>query len=1250
MRMMIRRVGQRLGRRVVYGVPAAMFVASLAAAWITGSSWLLMSALVLLTALLALTVRDSRVNRIMIHDLRWWLNKYATRVRALEQRVARITSQVSPPKDGVKTLHGRVSELERELHRTRQLLVLNLLDGGVPVEKAAHRLPPDMVPMAVSILLERGDILDAHTLATATGALTSLRTATLRHLRKELRSRGYLPRALEVARLIERTGGNERDVLARKRIAGDIAVLSGSFELTVRAQTEDFEPIPGRVLHLVGRSLPEDQVGYTLRTHYIATSQRAAGLDPHVVTQMGVSHEGEDYAAEELDGITYHRVPGPRRGQEPFDRWLGAHAQRVANLVRVVRPTVLHAASDFVNALTAIAVGKALHIPVVYESRGFWEETWLSRTAAQYGWDLEALKETYGLPDAYMWRRALEDHARQHVDRVVTLDPVMADRIEAGGVPRERITIVPNGVEVENFPVVDRDEKLAADLGITPDVTTVGYISSLTEYEGIDTLISAYDKLKRTCSTPVRLVIVGDGPVREQLTKQAGELGLDEVIFTGRVPHDAVLDYYSMIDVFVVPRRPVEVCHLVTPLKPFEAFATGRAVVLSNVRALAAIAEQSGAAELFEAGNAESLAAVLQDLITKPERRRDLAAVGAKWVRGSRTWDAYARRYIRAYEDVGALKRGPYSIPLLSVDDIDVEKLRQVLEHRPLIPFESLSSEDMRRNADELMRRGWKLPPHPPVTLDPPLDWTTLCIENRSWSFRLHSWDFMGRVLRAYEETGDRRYLDWCVERAVSWAEQFNEGDAQGTMAWYDMALGLRGHRLAYLTEWAIRVGSGSKTISTLLKCVIRHQQEYYRDDVFNPRSNHGLYLALGQLALCRRLRGLPGMDVLEDQAGDRLSHMTNSQFLPDGGHVEHSPEYHRMVLSTLSNAVKDGLVDDDEVRARIARAEDVLGWFVQPNGEMVQVGDSFARNMLRGLHRTSSPTTDFIVSRGERGRPDDRSLLTLPATGYAVVRSPQPRATDDHEHAAYLFLAAGFHSRTHKHADDLAITWYDRGMEILIDAGRYGYLDPLPKDSPLREQGFFYSASERQYVESTRAHNTAEVDGVDQERRGRRPYGSALVDTQEKDGYFRLVAEVDHGHWRHHRDIVLLPGQWLYVVDSVHSQDRSKHTYRVWWNLPHDMTMTPGEESRFYADWEDRSERLEVAELSGARLIPPVSGQRDPVMRGWRSKQDLQVTPAWSTGYEVTRMPNFVFRTLFRLDGGPMIEPVHPFDGPEVD
>jgi glycosyltransferase involved in cell wall biosynthesis len=355
-----------------------------------------------------------------------------------------------------------------------------------------------------------------------------------------------------------------------------------------------------------------------------------------------------------MDDVTYHRIPGPPRGSVPLDTWLTMHVARVARITAELRPAVLHAASDYINALTARAVGNAFNIPVVYESRGFWEETWLSQKATEYGWDLAQLEHAHGLPDAYLLRRATEDRCRRDADWVVTLAGVMANRILAGGVDRGRISVIPNAVDVDAFPVLTRNGHMAAELGIAEPVTVIGYISSIVDYEGIDTLISAYETVKATAPTPVVLLIVGDGPERPRLMRQAASSGADGIIFTGRVPHDAVLDYYSLIDVFVVPRKPVEVCHLVTPLKPFEAFATGRTVVLSDVRALSEIAALSNAAETFAAGDADSLAKTLLSLLQDPARRHHLATTGAAWVRAHRTWIANAREYRRIYAALGA--------------------------------------------------------------------------------------------------------------------------------------------------------------------------------------------------------------------------------------------------------------------------------------------------------------------------------------------------------------------------------------------------------------------------------------------------------------------------------------------------------------------------------------------------------------------------------------------------------------------
>jgi glycosyltransferase involved in cell wall biosynthesis len=492
-----------------------------------------------------------------------------------------------------------------------------------------------------------------HDMLLEEGGIDLLRPRQVTRLFAALRGQGYLERAASLADLAENLPDAGVPADRRAGLEAEIRVLRDGWRPTVEASSID--PVPGRVLHVVETSLPSVQSGYTLRTYRTVRAQQAAGLDPHVVTHTGFG-DAESRHAEDVGGVSHHRLPGASRGSVPLDAWLDQHVQQLAALCRELRPAVLHAASDWTNALSARVVGTAVGIPVVYESRGFWEETWLSRQAAKFGWDLEQVEREWGLPDAYVWRHALEDRLRAEADHVVTLGRVMRDRIVTGGVPPERVSVVPNAVDVDEFPLLDRDTELAAELGIGADEVVVGYISSLVEYEGVDTLIDAVAELRARAGARVRLLVVGHGAEEEALRARATAAGLDgAAIFTGQVPHVDVLRYYSLIDVFVVPRRPVTVCQLVTPLKPYEALSTGRTLVMSDVAALREIAEDSGAAELFTPLDPTSLADVVEALVKDPARRARMSAEGAAWVRSARTWALNAQAYVGVYESLGAV-------------------------------------------------------------------------------------------------------------------------------------------------------------------------------------------------------------------------------------------------------------------------------------------------------------------------------------------------------------------------------------------------------------------------------------------------------------------------------------------------------------------------------------------------------------------------------------------------------------------
>jgi glycosyltransferase involved in cell wall biosynthesis len=412
--------------------------------------------------------------------------------------------------------------------------------------------------------------------------------------------------------------------------------------------------IPGRVLHIVTDALPAASAGYTVRTQEIALAQRAVGLDPHVVTRIGFPVTAGTIDGRRLvtvDGVPYHRLLPPVMPGRA-DTIAEAGLRRAARLVQHVGPSVLHAASNYSNALIALALRDATRLPVVYEVRGFWEDTWLSRHAAAEQ-SRQGAADDLTASDRYRRSRALETHCMSSADLVVTLGEAMRGEIVSRGIPEDKIIIVPNAVSGEFLRPLPDGAALKKTLGIADDEHVVGLVSSLVPHEGIGTLLEAV-KILNGRGVRTRALIVGDGPERGALQRQATTLGLD-AIFTGRVPMARVREFHAVLDVFVVPRTRDRVCQLVTPLKPVEAMASGLAVVVSAVSALGEIVKDKVTGMQAPPQDAGALADCLQQLLGDPGLRKKLGDSAREWVAADRTWERNAQRYRDAYARLGAV-------------------------------------------------------------------------------------------------------------------------------------------------------------------------------------------------------------------------------------------------------------------------------------------------------------------------------------------------------------------------------------------------------------------------------------------------------------------------------------------------------------------------------------------------------------------------------------------------------------------
>lgn len=406
---------------------------------------------------------------------------------------------------------------------------------------------------------------------------------------------------------------------------------------------------PGVVLHLLKESVPHRQTGFTTRSRYMVLAQRDAGLTPVVVTQPGYPRNAGIIGApalEVVDGIRYHRLDpgGTYPADRPYDLALRDHSWLAARIGREERPAVIHAASGprgADGALVGLAVGAHLGIPVVYEMRSFFEGTWSSNADA-------------GEHAEYARRRwAAETRAMRAVDAVVTLSETMRREVIERGVAEDRAVVVANGVDVEFFAPRPRDPALTARLGLAGRAV-IGYLGNLDHpREGQELLVEATARL-RARGRAVACLIVGDGERRPELEALAAHRGVsDAVVFAGLVPHDEVPALYAQFDVFVVPRRDDRASRFVTPLKPFEALASGIPLVVSDLPALVEVAAPGERGLAFPADDVDGLVAALERLLDDHALAARLGAAGRAWVTAERTWASNGRRYRDLYARLG---------------------------------------------------------------------------------------------------------------------------------------------------------------------------------------------------------------------------------------------------------------------------------------------------------------------------------------------------------------------------------------------------------------------------------------------------------------------------------------------------------------------------------------------------------------------------------------------------------------------
>lgn len=390
---------------------------------------------------------------------------------------------------------------------------------------------------------------------------------------------------------------------------------------------------PERILCVTHASVPYQTGGYAIRAHGILSELRQNNVDVIAVTRPGFP-DGPltDDTVETIDDVDYLRLSATtvNRAQGEMQH-MQSYIQKFEELFERQQVGKIHVRSTFLIALPALIAARRLGLPVLYEVSGLWELVYRDREHESH-----LLKRSY-------YAELAESATMRNVDRLVVMNEAVQQIAIDRGVEPERIAIAPNAVNVDRF-------KPLAPLATA--AFTIGYLGSFVDYEGLDLLLDVV-RIFIDAEQPVRLLMVGDGTKFAAIQSRVRKEGLEDYVkLTGRVSHQEVLAMYEQMDALVYPRISTNATEAITPLKPFEALAMEKPIVVSDVKPLKEIVGNDERGLAFEAGNAQDLTRAVSRLAADPSLGQRLGRAGREWVSKDRNWKTVVETFLQSYAEL----------------------------------------------------------------------------------------------------------------------------------------------------------------------------------------------------------------------------------------------------------------------------------------------------------------------------------------------------------------------------------------------------------------------------------------------------------------------------------------------------------------------------------------------------------------------------------------------------------------------
>lgn len=362
------------------------------------------------------------------------------------------------------------------------------------------------------------------------------------------------------------------------------------------------------------------------------------GFPNHPTGVIPPAYRGRPYIRHEVDhGVHVARTPiyaAPNKGflRRSLNYCSYSLSAAIIGPFITRRPDIVVATSpQFLTAVAGYVVARLKGVPFVLEVRDLWPASIV---------DVGAMRAGSPVVRALV---AAEKFLYRHADHIVVVTDSFVDVIAAHGIPREKISVIKNGVDLEMFRPGPTANAVRERLGLR-DKFVAAYIGTHGMAHGLGTILEAAALLRH--DDRYRFLLIGDGAEKLALQQRAAAEGLTNVLFLDQLPHEAIPEHIRAADVTLVLLRDLALFRSVIPSKIFEFMGAGKPIVIGVDGEARRLVEDAGAGVFVPPEDSATLAVTLRWLDGDTGARSCMGRSGRDFVERRFSRRAQARLYL----------------------------------------------------------------------------------------------------------------------------------------------------------------------------------------------------------------------------------------------------------------------------------------------------------------------------------------------------------------------------------------------------------------------------------------------------------------------------------------------------------------------------------------------------------------------------------------------------------------------------